>query len=372
MHVCDVTMLYAAESGGIRRYINAKRAWLRRQPGCLHTLMIPAARSMPEEPWTIALRSVPLPLSHGYRVPLGKSAAAQKLRELYPGLIEAADPYHLAWAVLEAGADLRIPTVAFCHSDLPQLLGQRYGARAERLAQRYLRRLYAQFDLVLAPSETMAAKLRDLGIAQVERQRLGVDVKTFRPGRRDPGLRARLGVDERSRLLIYTGRFAPEKNLDAMCRALRLLGEGYTLLLVGGGSLPRDLPHNVRVLRFIRESRQLAALLAQCDAFVHAGDQETFGLAVLEAMACGLPVVAVRGGAMHELVNEETGVLGASARAVTLAEGIAALFERDLARCGVRARAVAMYYDWESVLPELMQRYRRLHPGLHAQAAGAA
>ena len=47
MHVCDVTMLYAAESGGVRRYVDTKRAWLRQHPEHSHTLMIPAARSMP-------------------------------------------------------------------------------------------------------------------------------------------------------------------------------------------------------------------------------------------------------------------------------------------------------------------------------------
>lgn len=360
MHVCDVTMLYAAESGGVRRYVDTKRAWLRQHPGHSHTLMIPAAHSMPAEPWTIALRSLPLPGSNGYRIPLGKGAIADKLRDVKPSLIEAGDPYHLAWAVLEAADALRVPSVAFCHSDLPEMLGRRYGARAERMAERYVRRLYKRFDLVLAPSAVTTAKLQALGIAQAHHQRLGVDLREFSPARRDPTLRTRLGIDRRSRLLIYAGRFAPEKNLPVLYQALRLLGERYTLILVGAGSLPPGVPHNVRVLRFQRERNKLATLLASCDAFVHAGDQETFGLAALEAMACGLPVVGTEAGAVGELVNEEVGMLVQPRSAMALAEAVAALYERDLSRLGARARAIAQYYDWQSVLPELLQRYRSL------------
>src|SRR5690606_2686159 len=163
MHVCDVTMLYAAESGGVRRYVDSKRTWLRQHPGHSHTLMIPAARSMPAEPWTIALSSLPLSRANADHVAIGKHTVTDKLRDVGPSLIEAGDPYHLAWAVLEAADELRVPSVAFCHSDLPEMLGRRYGARAERTAEAYVRRLYNQFDLVLAPSQATTAKLRGIG-----------------------------------------------------------------------------------------------------------------------------------------------------------------------------------------------------------------
>ena len=363
MHVCDVTMLYAAESGGVRRYVDTKRAWLRQHPEHSHTLMIPAARSMPPEPWTIALRSVPLPLSHGYRVPLGKGEVTQKLLRVRPSVIEAGDPYHLAWAVLDAAVALDVPSIAFCHSDLPEMLGRRYGVRAERMAEKYVHRLYEQFDLVLAPSLVMTEKLRSIGIRQAHRQRLGVDLQVFKPARRNAALREALGVDVRSRLLVYAGRFAPEKNLPLLFQALRSLGERYTLVLVGAGALPPNVPHNVRVLRFIRDRNKLATLLAGCDAFVHAGAEETFGLAALEAMACGLPIIGTHAAGIGELVSEEVGVLVQPHSAAAMAAGIAALFERDLPQLGARARAIAHYYDWESVLPELLQRYRGLRGG---------
>lgn len=370
MHVCDVTMLYAAQSGGVRRYLDVKRAWLR-QHGGRHTLLIPAAAAPAVEASTIAVRSVPLPLSHGYRLPLGRAEAAAKLRAARPDLIEAGDPYQLAWAALDAAAELDVPTVAFCHSDLPQLLARCLGTQAGRLAEAYLRRLYNRFDLVLAPSRAMAAKLRDLGIGHVAQQRLGVDTAVFTPAHRDAALRKRLAIDASTRLLVYCGRFAAEKNLPVLYEALRLLGARYVLLLAGAGVLPSATPANVRVLPYIGDRRRLAALLGGCDAFVHAGDQETFGLAALEAMACGLPVVAARAGGLPELITEEVGVLVAPRDARAMAEGITALFEGDVACMARRAHALAQASDWDHVLPELLRRYSTLR-GVPDDVARAA
>jgi alpha-1,6-mannosyltransferase len=90
---------------------------------------------------------------------------------------------------------------------------------------------------------------------------------------------------------------------------------------------------------------------------VHPGDCETFGLIALEAMACGLPVVAT-GGGVAELVDEHTGLLVRPDNAASLAEGIAAIFGRDLALLGANARRKAQdHYDWNLIMPQLLNRY---------------
>jgi alpha-1,6-mannosyltransferase len=360
MHVADVTMFYAPQSGGVRRYIEAKRSWLAGRDGCFHTLVVPKARTAPVETGTVGLASVPLPLSRGYRVALRKSPAARALIALRPTLIEAGDPYTLAWAALDAGQALGIPVVGFCHSDLPRLLGQRYGRRAEHLAALYYRRLYREFDLVLAPSRSMTARLRGWGVKHAHHQPLGVDLDAFHPRRRDPTLRARLGLRPNTRLLVYAGRFASEKNLDVFASAMRLLGRRYVALWVGAGKTPPGLPENVRIHPFASVREELAALLASCDAFVHPGDQETFGLAALEAMACGLPVVGVQAAGVAELVTPDVGVLVPPRNARALADAIAGLYERDPVAIGVRARRFAERYAWEPLLNRIVGRYAAL------------
>jgi alpha-1,6-mannosyltransferase len=105
---------------------------------------------------------------------------------------------------------------------------------------------------------------------------------------------------------------------------------------------------------------ELASLIASCDAFVHPGDQETFGLAALEAMACGLPVVGVQAAGIAELVSAEAGVLVPPRDSRALADGILALYERGPARIGARARGLAERYAWEPLLARMLERYTAL------------
>lgn len=362
MHVADVTMFYAPQGGGVRRYIESKRAWLTARAGCAHTLIVPRSRKAPAEAGILTLGSLPLPLSHGYRVTLRKAPAARALVDLKPTLIEAGDPYTLAWAALDAGQRLGVPVVGFCHSDLPRLAGHRYGRRAEHMTALYYGRLYRNFDLVLAPSRTMTARLRGWGVKKAHYQPLGVDLSVFSPQHRDDALRQRLGMPRETRLVVYAGRFAAEKNLDVLGAALRLLGRPYVALLVGAGRKPSNLPHNVRIISYLSRREELAALLASCDAFVHPGDQETFGLSALEAMACALPVVGTRAAGIAELVSSDVGILVKPRDPQALAEGIEALYERDPSALGARARRLAERYAWEPLFTRILDHYRSLVP----------
>jgi alpha-1,6-mannosyltransferase len=252
-----------------------------------------------------------------------------------------------------------IPAVAFYHSDLPRLVQPRLGRWIARGTCRYLANLYRQFDLVLAPSRIMVEQLDDIGVHGAVHQPLGIDAGVFRPDRRDETLREHLGLDPDTRLLIYAGRFTPEKKLHVLVDAVRKLGERYHLILVGAGPDHELLrAPNVTIVPFKRDQRALARLLASCDMLVHPGDCETFGLIVLEAMACGLPVVATNGGGVAELVDRETGILAEPNNVDSLAGAIEAIYFRDMARMGQAARRkAAERYDWNRILPQVLGRY---------------
>ena len=170
-------------------------------------------------------------------------------------------------------------------------------------------------------------------------------------------LREHLGMDPDTRLLVYAGRFSPEKKLHVLFEAVRKLGARYHLVLVGGGGV-LPLADNMTIIPFKRDQRQLARLLASCDLLVHPGDCETFGLIVLEAMACGLPVVAANGGGVAELVDRDTGILAEPNSVDSLAGAIEAIYQRDMARMGQAARRKAAdRYDWDEILPQVLGRY---------------
>jgi alpha-1,6-mannosyltransferase len=208
MHVLDTTMFFARESGGVKRYLLAKREWLARNNTIRHTLLVPAAHDLDDGAGLVTLASPPLPFSNGYRLPVRMERWKKQLHSLAPDLIEVGDPYQLAWAALKAGRGRNVPVIGFYHSDLIRLIGARLGGWVAPAVGRYVANLYKRFDLVLAPSQTMVDSLHALGVERVKLQPLGVNTRLFQPQRRDPDLRLRLGLRNDTRLLIFAGRFA--------------------------------------------------------------------------------------------------------------------------------------------------------------------
>lgn len=366
-HLVDVTLFFAPTSGGVRRYLLAKHDWLTRHTRLKHTVLVPGPRDSGLPYDFMQFASPAIPFGRGYRLPLRMREFRQRLARLTPDMIEAGDPYHLARHSLRVARERGIPAIAFCHSDVVTLAASIMGPPGGRAARRYLADLYARFDMVLAPSAVVAERLARNGIRGVEVQPLGVDVATFHPEAHDPGLRELLGIPARARMLVFAGRLSPEKHVADLVEAARRLGDRYHLLLVGGGSAKPRAP-NVTHLEYQQDGRQVARLLASCDAFVHAGDQETFGLVVLEAMACGLPVVAAHAGALPELVDASVGATFTPRDPADLVRKVTALFEGDREALGRAARRRAEAYSWDSVFTRMLGRYTRLL----AQSATAA
>lgn len=373
MHLVDITMFYAAEGGGVSTYLNAKARWLAGYGWARHTIFSPNVSDEDSAPGAAGERgstlvrvpAVALPGIHGYRMPLSVASAVRLLRAARPDLVEAGDAGHCAWAALRLQQRLGIPAIAFYHSDLPRLVENRFGHTrfGHTISQgscKYLAHLYREFDLVLAPSRLMVRQLDEMGVAHALHQPLGIDSDVFHPSRRRSTLRAELGLPEGVRLLVYAGRFTADKKLPLLVDAVHKLGPRYHLLLVGGGGQLAPCAQ-LSFMPFQRDQRALAGVLASCDLLVHPGDCETFGLIVLEAMACGLPVVATTGGGVAELVDEHTGILARPNDVDSLAGAIEAVYARDMARLGAQARRKAQdQYDWRQIFPQLMHRYGSL------------
>jgi alpha-1,6-mannosyltransferase len=360
MHIADATLFYAPRSGGVRRYLQSKCRYLEPIRGVRHTLVVPGPAGAAPAPGIIEVAGPRIPFAGGYRLPLRPAAWRDALCRIEPDLIEVGDPYHLAWAALAAAERLDVPAVAFAHSHLSRLLASRFGPAAGRVADAYLKRLYARFDVVLAPSRSVARHLQSIGIERVEVQPLGVDGDVFHPSARDPDLRSLLGLPPGTRLLMFAGRMAREKSIPLMCRTIESLGKPYHLVLIGARERRRRSPH-VTELPYEQDARQLARLLASADALLHAGQQETFGLVLLEAMACGRPIVGVRAGAVAELIDDEVGRLAETGSIDALRHAISSLYDADRERLGAAARErVERGYTWQRIFGAQLARYARL------------
>jgi alpha-1,6-mannosyltransferase len=345
----------------VKRYLSAKHSWLAGHTAWEHTIVVPGRDTHVERGGVCTLAGYPVPGTFNYRLPLNPRRWTRLLDALEPTLIEAGDVFHPAWAGFLVARRRGIPLAGFYHSNLPQLAGRRScGWFTEPVLRRYVRLLYDRCDLVFAPSRLMCEYLHSLGVTQVVHQPLGVDAEVFNPARRSDTLRGYLGLPADARVLVYAGRFAEEKNLPVLQQAFARLGDPYHLLLIGGARRARPAA-NVTMLPYRRDSHELARWIASADALVHAGTKETFGLVILEAMACGRPVVAARAGAFPEFVDETVGVLAEPHSAEGMAEAIAALYERDIAAVGAAARArVLRHFTWSRAFHSQLAAYASL------------
>ena len=358
-------MMYAPQSGGVKRYLLAKRQWLAtHRPDVRHTLVAPGAVTHVQAGGISTVAAARLPFGDGYRMPASRLKWESALYSLAPDVIEAGDIFVPGQAALAAGQALGAPVIGFCHTDAAALAALHLGDWAEAPTFSLWAQAYRRFDHVLAPSRHMAARLADAGVQRMSLQHLGVDTELFHPGRGDRArLLRRLNLPPETRLLVFAGRPAREKNIESMVAAVERLGDPYRLLLIGAGKDFSRSP-NVVSLAFERDSTRLAALLASCDAALHANDNEIFGLFILEAMAAGLPVIGSQRGGVGELIDTAVGQPAASVDPAGLAEAITALFARDLPAIARAARHRAeTRHGWHATFEALSGLYGRLIAG---------
>jgi 1,2-diacylglycerol 3-alpha-glucosyltransferase len=229
-------------------------------------------------------------------------------------------------------------------------------------------------DLVLAPSDFVARRLRAQDVRRpIEVLPTGVDLERFRPGGRAAARHA-LGLGDADRILLYVGRLDREKNLELLLDAVaRVATPGTRLLLVGRGM-------QAPALRSAAAARGLGAraefrggmppdglptYYRAADLFVFASTSETQGLAVLEAMACGLPVVAVRASGIEEVVAEGvSGLLVPEDPAIFAAAVTQVLADADLAaKLAIGGREAASRLGSLAMVERLVAAYRRAGDG---------
>lgn len=267
-------------------------------------------------------------------------------------------------AALDAGEVLGVPVVGFCHTDAAALAALHFGDWAEAPAMKHWAAIFTRFDRVVAPSRHIANRLAEAGVEKVSVQMLGVDTDLFHPDRADGmKLKRRLGLPADAKLLVFAGRPAREKNIESLICAVERLGAPYHLLLVGAG---KDAHYSPRVIPmgYERDPLKLAALIASCDALVHANENEPFGLVVLEALAAGVPVVGPSRGGISELIDDRVGQQATTVDPAGMAEAIEALFAREQTPIKIAARRRAeQRHSWDTTFEGLTRIYGELVVG---------
>jgi alpha-1,6-mannosyltransferase len=273
-----------------------------------------------------------------------------------PDVLEAHSPYLATAAVVACGRGSARIRTSFWHTDhigtyvrpvAARYLKGRAASALETPLWRLVRVLLAPFDATFVAGVAQTQRLRVLGVKNVVYAPFGVDTRTFRPAARDPMRRRELLGPHAGPLLVGVGRFAVEKRWDVVLDAFARLRSrheyrGATLGLFGDGPERQRLQERagpgVLFFGFETDRLRLASALASADLLVHGSPYETFGIGIVEAVACGLPVVAPDAGGAGERVDPSCGETYPSLDA----EACTAAMERILARDCEELRASAL------------------------------
>jgi alpha-1,6-mannosyltransferase len=278
-----------------------------------------------------------------------------------PDILEVSDKVSLPW-LARWSRRRQVPVVLFSHERLDAILRPRvprwFPLRAT--ADAVNRRLSRLADQVVVTSAFSGTEFERVGAANVRHIRLGVDLETFQPVPRAAG--------DGSVRLVTVSRLSREKRPQLAIDALRVLcerGVPAHLVLIGDGPMRARLRRRaaglpVTFLGHLSDRRALAGIVAGADVALFPSPAETFGLATLEALACGTPVVVPASGAAAELLDGPGSGAVSDGTGAGMAAATAGLLAMPEPERRAAARAAAQRYPWTGTVAALLDGYQEI------------
>ncbi|MGX6602106.1 glycosyltransferase [Micromonosporaceae bacterium Da 78-11] len=371
MRIVRLANFVTTHTGGLRTALRNLGEGYQRA-GHEAVLIVPGRQrsdTMTSQGRVITLPSAPLPRTGGYRVMAGRRELSKLLDSLEPDRIEVSDRATLRWTGRWA-RQRGVGSMMVSHESLAGLLGVWGMPKRDSFADRLNLRTAETFDQIVCTTAFAAAEFRRLGVPNLIEVPLGVDLDEFHPSRADPAVRARYARPGEL-LIVFCSRLSaakrPELAVDAIA-ALRNSKIPAVLAVAGDGTRRTALAYRsarlpVRFTGHIADRSAVAALLASADVVLAPGPVETFGLAALEALACGTPVVVNAASALPEVVGDAG--LAVAGTPEAFAQGVREILERPEPERRAAARARAEQFGW----PQAVDGFLRAHGALPDAAA---
>ncbi|MGV4925092.1 glycosyltransferase [Streptomyces sp. BHT-5-2] len=389
LRIVRVANFVAPASGGLRTALHELGAGYR-AAGHEPVLVVPGppeamGRSgiLDEESAQGRVLTLPGPLvpgSGGYRVLTDRRRLARLLAELEPDRLEVSDRTTLRWTG-EWARRARVPAVMVSHESVDGVLHTWGVPRtlARAVADRVNSRTAYAYSRVVCTTEWAAAEFLRAGARNVVRAPLGVDLTAWHPRLRSAELRGRC-AGRAAVALLMCSRLSTEKRpgraLEALAE-LRRRGVDAALVVAGDGPLRARLEQRARAARLpvtflghLPDRTRLAALQAAADLVLAPGPAETFGLAALEALACGTPVVASAASALAGLVGD--GGDTALDDGPSFADAVQRVLARPEPARRAAARRCAEGYGWRPAVEAFLAAHNAPRPAGGRRPAAVA
>ncbi len=342
MRIAIVTDAWSPQVNGVVRTLQTIRAELERM-GHVVEVISPDLYG-----------SIPCPTYPEIRLALVRSAVVgQAIAAFQPDAVHLATEGPLCLAARLWCLRSRVPFTTAYHTHFPDYVAQRTGLPAAWF-WRYIRWFHGPAQAVLVSTRSVREQLRAHGVPNVRPWGRGVDLSAFTPEAPLPAAFADLPRP----IMLYVGRVAVEKNLEAFLAT----DHPGTKVVVGDGPARASLERAYPQARFTGPmfGADLAGAYAGADVFVFPSRTDTFGLVMIEALACGTPIAAYPVTGPVDIVTPETGALSED-----LGTAIGQALRCDRVACATYGRS----FSWERSAQEFLSGLHAIDPDVMESAA---
>ncbi len=316
----------------------------------------------------ISLPSIPIPFGRGeYRIawPIPRTVK-EDIERFRPNICHISVPLFMGSSALRLAHAMNIPAVASMHTrfeSYPRYYGLGF---LERPLMAMLRRFYSNCNAVVAPCQSAADLMQIQGLADlVGIWSRGIDTDIFNPGRRSAHWRDEVGLGNDLPVIAFLGRLVMEKGLDEFVTSIGLLkqrGLKFRTLIIGEGPARDWFAHALPDAVFTGhiQGAELGRAIASADILFNPSSTETFGNVTLEAMACGLPVVAAQATGSSSIIEHgSNGLLVEIGDFEGYADALTTYLDnRNLRhKAGAAALAYSANFDWDQINEAMIQTY---------------
>jgi alpha-1,6-mannosyltransferase len=390
--IVDFNNFWSPSGGGVRRYHLQKMAFYEKLSSeseqVLSIFVMPDSKTFTEK------KSDSLVIEHveAFRFPgkweyrfLWKPSQIEPVLAKYkPQVIEVGSPYLLPTMVRRAAKKIVPEAVllSFWHADFPityvqrpvaNKFGKALGNLSKNVAFWYARQEFKRFDGIQVSCNEVLRRLDRHKLPTSHWIPLGCDIQMFSPSKRDESLVQKLKDGNPDRLTIFfPHRFCEEKGIELLLGAYPILCEklGCEPALVFAGTGPylpqvqeavEKYPH-IQYAGFISSIDEMARHYASVDLGLALSGWETFGLSILESMACGNAQIGASTGAAAEHIRESgAGVVLKERTPQALADAIVELYHSDMATMKQKARVYAEKFSWADCFKRQLELYKLIY-----------
>ena len=371
--IAHIANLYGPKSGGLKTAMNSI-AQEYTNLGHDVMLIVPGERDLvTKKPFgtVVEIKAPIIPFSGGYRIIFDTNKVKEELKKFSPDFLEISDRTTLLrladWAKTES-----IDTAFYAHERVDKVVAAflPFLPFKKPLIDYANQKIANKVDHIIATTEYAATEFRRLNLSYNVNSKLailplGVDLKQFTPENFNSELRTNIGSGVK--IILACTRFSKEKDPEFLldiARACKMNGTQIQLVIAGSGPLAKKLVTNaekeglpVSFIGFITDKNYLAQLLASADLFLAVGPIETFGLAALEALASGTPVICRDTSAITEIIDSKCGY-SLPRDSSQWAEEIRNHFDLDQLVVSKFARERAEEFSWEESAQKLLLRFK--------------